>query len=257
MEKLKKGERIKLYFSYLNNNMSISIKQFLKFAQEQAIPEITARRDIKLLENLNYITSEMGLIKLNTDKEYETTREEKFAANREEKQKIGLLANDLINSQEIFVGAGTTCEIFVKSINKPIKMLYTNGFEVARVANANPNIKRIVLIGGKLRPQSSAMCGSIANTIVESLKFSQTFITITNMDNEFNAFNNNADEAYLTNKVILNSHDIVCLMDHTKFNQKTYGNKITNAANMKTIICDKEIDDPLFKQLQKITNVKW
>ncbi|QEH61469.1 DeoR family transcriptional regulator, aga operon transcriptional repressor [Spiroplasma chinense] len=257
MEKLKRGDRIKMYLAYLSLNSPISIKKFLNFAVENKIPEITSRRDVKLLESLNYIDLEMGLIKLNDSKEYEATRDEKHSANREEKAKIALTAVSMIKEKELFVGAGTTCEMFVKSINTPIKLLYTNGFEVARVANLNVNINRVVLIGGKLRPQSSAMCGPIANMVVETLKFSQSFITVTNMDAEFNLCNNNEDEAYLTNKVISRSGEVVCLMDHTKFNQNFYGNIISNVSSIDQLVIDKEIEGPEFEELKTKTNVKW
>lgn len=256
MDKIKKGDRHKIYISFLNKEFSTSIKAFLNCGKEYGIPEITVRRDLKELEKFNYITIEMGLIKLKEEKEYEATRDEKILKNRDQKNRIALKAVELINNNEIFVGAGTTCEAFVKAITKKIKILYTNGFEVARIAKNNLNINRIVLIGGKLRPQSGAMCGPIANIVLEELRFSQSFITITNLDNEFNMFNNNEDEAYLTNKVIEKSNESICLIDNSKLNNTTYGNKIAKISKVNKLVIDSKPDDETYNKLIQLVDIK-
>lgn len=257
MEKIKRVERIQLYISFLKKEMMLSIRTFLIFAVKNNIPEITARRDLKILQNLNYIIIDFGLIKYNADKEYETTRNEKISKNKEKKFQIALKAIEEINEKEIFVGPGTTCEIFVKSINKPINLLFTNGFEVAKIANSNEYIKRVVVIGGRLRPQSSALCGPIAETAIESLRFSQTFITITDIDEDLNLYNNNEDEAYLTNKIIKNSNKVICLADSTKFIKSVFGHKVCELRNISKIITSKDLDKEWTDKINKICDIKW
>lgn len=254
--KIEKHIRFKKYIDFFKEEKDISMKAYLNLAELENIPLITARRDLKELINLNYIYQELGLIKLVENKEYETTRIEKQAKNKEEKNNIAKLAVKELNADEIFISAGTTMENFVKNIDRPIKIVYTNGFEIARLANSNKNIHRVVIIGGKLRLQSSALCGPIANKTVEDLRFSQSFITVTNIDKNFFLYNNNDDEAELIKLVIKNSNNVICLVDSSKFNPTPSGSKIVDSSKIDLFLTNEEIIKKEFENIKSHIDIK-
>ncbi|WP_257789176.1 hypothetical protein [Spiroplasma clarkii] len=135
--------------------------------------------------------------------------------------------------------------------------MYTNGFEIAKLAENNENIKRVVVIGGKLRPQSGAMCGPIAVKTLDNLRFSQAFITITNINDKLDMFNNNEDEAFFTSKVIENSNQTICMIDVTKLQVDSHGNIITNAANIDYFVLDQQPLDEWTEKLKINSEIKW
>ncbi|WP_342275306.1 DeoR/GlpR family DNA-binding transcription regulator [Spiroplasma endosymbiont of Cantharis lateralis] len=255
MKNHNKAERINIYLANLSDQINLNMKSFIEIGHDYNIPEITVRRDVRFLEKMGYIKTHMGLINFFRNKDYEITRAEKLQTNKEKKQKISIKANELINSSEIFVGPGTTCETFVRSITKTIEVLYTNGMEIARIANNSPNVKNVVIIGGRLRPQSTAMCGPIANRTLESLKFSQSFITVTNLDKNLYLYNNHEDEAEFVNNLINLTNETICLIDSTKINKVEKGNLICNIERINTLVLDEPLEKDLLNRISKTTKV--
>lgn len=243
-----KFKRFEIYVNFINEQEKVSIKQFLNYAEQNNIKGITARRDLKELEHLNYIKLDIGIIQLYEHKEYEVTRVEKTESCKSEKLAIAIEANNTINTKTIFVSAGTTTEYFVKTINKNLSFLYTNGFEIIKVANNNIKIKRVICTGGKLRPQSSAFVGPIANKIIESMEFDQAYITATHLNDAEFLCNNHDEEAEFLNKVIKNSKEVYCLMDSSKF-VNAGSHKITHVSSVDYLITDENVSEEYIKML--------
>ncbi|ALD66812.1 DeoR/GlpR family DNA-binding transcription regulator [Spiroplasma cantharicola] len=249
MKSHNKSERVNIYLSNLNDQINLNMKSFIKIGHDYNIPEITVRRDVKFLEKMGYLKIDMGLMNFVKNKDYEITRNEKLQTNKEKKQIIAIKANELISSSEIFVGPGTTCETFIRAITKNINVLYTNGMEIARIANNSPNIHHVVIIGGRLRPQSTAMCGPIANRALETLKFAQSFITVTNVDQNLYLYNNHEDEAEFINNLINVTKETICLIDSSKINNLVKGNLICNIEKINTLVVDKLPDEEILSKI--------
>lgn len=217
---LEKAFRFEIYLNELKNGNNKTMKSFLKIASDNNIPAITARRDLKELVHHHYIKQEMGLLILVTSKNYEITRKEKLKWNKDLKEDVAQNAIKEIHSDKIFVGGGTTLELFVKLINKSIDFLYTNGLEIIHVAQGNELIDRVVSLGGRLRPQSSVFVGPITKDSIKDLEFDQCFLSVNEIDSEGNLYNSNIEESEIFNNLLLKSKEVYLLVDKDKFVKK-------------------------------------
>lgn len=223
---LEKALRFDIYLNEFKGGNNQTMKSFLNIANENGIPGITARRDLKELIHHHYIRKEMGSLILVSGKNYEITRKEKLEWNKLLKDEVALNANKEIHSDSIFIGGGTTLESFVKTINISIEFVYTNGLEIIRLAQNNDSIDRVVSLGGRLRPQSSVFVGPVTNSSIEKLQFDQAFLSVNEIDSEGNLFNTNIEESKIFNMLLLRSKEVYLLVDKTKFVDKHSNNLV-------------------------------
>ncbi|WP_342268600.1 DeoR/GlpR family DNA-binding transcription regulator [Spiroplasma endosymbiont of Aspidapion aeneum] len=241
---MEKSLRLEGLLNFIKGTGKVSMRQAIEYGTAHFNkPPLTIRRDIKELQKYHYISTELGLLKINVNKEIETTRSQKIEKNYNEKLMIAREAAKLIGNEKILlVSPGTTMETFSRFINTKIEYLYTNGFEITKQALTNQYIDRIIVLGGRLRPQSLAFTGPQALNALDGLNFPLAFITGTNIDTNGYLCNNHIEEAEIIKKIIKVSEKVICLLDSSKIFQNGFI-RITHISDIDIVISDNKIKD--------------
>jgi DeoR/GlpR family transcriptional regulator of sugar metabolism len=243
---LPKGERLKMYLRLIDSNDTITMKHLLQFSAKHDITGITCRRDIAELVKLNKIYREMGAYKITYMEDYELSRDKKKSINIQNKLNISKYVNEHFkdfsqNNDCIFIGSGTTMEVFARNISVPIERLYTYGVEIARQAGLNENIKQIYLVGGEYRRTSHAVCGDWSTKMIKDITFTASFFTATHVLEDGYIYNNNIEEAALIKNVMKKSRASHFLLDSSKFMLNIGGVMVAKADEPNTIVTDADI----------------
>ncbi|ASP28439.1 DeoR family transcriptional regulator [Spiroplasma corruscae] len=213
-------ERLNIIWNFLLTKNTHTSRSILKFAKINNINEMTFRRDLHLLEKNNLIKLSYGYLEvISTSKNPIESIKKIDIKNIDLKEKVALDAINYIDIDDcIFVGAGSTCEIFTTKINKSINTFVTNGINILCKASKNSFIKNSVMVGGKLLESSDIICGSTSIKQIENFRFDKTFITAQSIDDKGNVYINNYHEYEFIIMLIKNSKKCFLLVDSSKLN---------------------------------------
>ncbi|AGM25204.1 DeoR/GlpR family DNA-binding transcription regulator [Spiroplasma chrysopicola] len=236
-----KIERQKILLDFLKQKTFYNMNDVKDYMNSHHVPYITLRRDLKELEEQGIINLSYGGINvLNNINQNEETRQTKANLNTNLKNTLAKTAQQLVKENDvIFVGAGTTCEAFVKLITKEVKVI-TNSWYVYKLARENCYINEVILLGGKYRDQSGAFIGSFTEKTLKIENFSKSFISVNAIDFNGNLYNNNEQESHLETLALNSAHAKVILADSTKFNVIGYDN-FYHAKDVDWIITDQTV----------------
>nr|WP_114565165.1 DeoR/GlpR family DNA-binding transcription regulator [Spiroplasma phoeniceum] len=213
-------QRKDLLLAYLCQKLFHEMNHVLEYVRKYNISPTTARRDLKELENEGIITMYYGGINfLGVHNKTCNINVRTSSINFDKKMIIGKKLTNLLEKNDvIFVGAGSTCEIFVTLIDKPIKIV-TNSFRILQLAKDNPNVQYNVLFGGKLREKSQAFYGSFCEESLSLIQFSKVIFSANTIDKTGAVFKSNEEEARVELAALARVQVKILLADSTKFDK--------------------------------------
>jgi len=216
------------------------------------VSPVTARKDLKLLEEKGLLYRMHGGATLNNP--YATDRhvDEKGKIHLSEKTKIGAVGAGMITANDsILIASGTTVYYMAKHI-KPQENLtvITSALNVALELNEHLEIE-VILLGGLLRKRSSSVTGIYAENNLSDFSCSKLFLGVDGIDLEFGLTTTNVMEAHLNRKMINVSQKTIVLADSTKFGKRGFG-RICGFELIDEIITDSGISDFTKKTLGDI-----
>jgi DeoR family transcriptional regulator, aga operon transcriptional repressor len=95
----------------------------------------------------------------------------------------------------------------------------------------------VLQLGGLIRPNSSSVAGSIAETILASISCGLLFLGVDGIDLDFGFSITNLTEASLNQKMIESAQVVAVLADSTKFGRRGLG-KVCNLDQVHYLITD-------------------
>ncbi|WHQ36414.1 DeoR/GlpR family DNA-binding transcription regulator [Spiroplasma sp. SV19] len=213
-------QRKDLLLEYLCQKPFHEMNHVLEYVSKFDISATTARRDLKELENESIITMSYGGINFLGVHNKSCSIDVRASSINFDKKMI--IANKILNLLEkndvIFVGAGSTCEVFVTLINKPVKIV-TNSFRILQLAKDNVNVQYNVLIGGKLRDKSQAFYGSLCEESLSLIQFSKVIFSANTIDTTGAVYKSNEEEARVELAALARVQTKILLADSTKFDK--------------------------------------
>ncbi|QHX36615.1 DeoR/GlpR family DNA-binding transcription regulator [Spiroplasma sp. BIUS-1] len=213
-------ERLKLILDFVNAQDYCSNEQISKHLN---IPFTTLRRDLTDLHNESKLKRVHGGAKTIREKSIlEAVLDEKLEVNIDAKKIIAKKALACIKPFEtIFLDAGSTT-FFLAQIIKPEfnNKVYTNSIINAQILAKN-GVKDINLLPGKLKVSTVAICGVETIAALSKYNFDLAFVGINAVDNEYNFFTTDEDEAEVKKIAIENSQFAFGLADTSKNNSKS------------------------------------
>ncbi|WP_338985648.1 DeoR/GlpR family DNA-binding transcription regulator [Spiroplasma endosymbiont of Diplazon laetatorius] len=213
-------ERLRLILDYVNEQDYCSNEQISKHLN---IPFTTLRRDLTDLHNESKLKRVHGGAKTIREKSIlEAVLDEKLLTNIDAKKNIAKKALACIKPFEtIFLDAGSTT-FFLAELIKPEfnNKIYTNSIINAQILAKN-GIKDINLLPGKLKISTVAICGVETIAALSKYNFDLAFLGINAVDNEYNFFTTDEDEAEVKRIAIRNSQFAFGLADTSKNNSKS------------------------------------
>ena len=137
-------------------------------SQMLEVSQVTIRKDLDALEELNFLTREHG---------YATMKNMSDISNRmafcyETKQRIAEKASEIISDGEtIMVESGSSCALLVKYLSETKKdiTVITNSSYIARfIRETEGGVTKVIVLGGEYQKEAEVMVGPLVKTCAEA-----------------------------------------------------------------------------------------
>ena len=138
--------------------------------------------------------------------------------NLAEKRRIAARAiEEVPQDGAIFIDAGSTTQVFAELLTgTPGLQVFTNALTVAGIL-AGKNFANCHTIGGRVRPNSLAEVGSLAQRVFDEFRFDVAFVGTNAASFSRGLCTPDPEEAAIKRAIIVNSERVLLLADHTKF----------------------------------------
>jgi DeoR family fructose operon transcriptional repressor len=142
--------------------------------------------------------------------------------NLAEKRRIAARAlAEVPRDGAIFIDAGSTTQVFAEIlIAAPGLLVFTNALTVAGIL-AGKHFLNCHTVGGRVRPNSLAEVGSLAQRVLDDFRFDVAFVGTNAASFSRGLCTPDPEEAAIKRAIIVNSERVLLLADHTKFGRNS------------------------------------
>ncbi|RFA22369.1 DeoR/GlpR family DNA-binding transcription regulator [Subtercola boreus] len=212
------AQRRNLILEFLRADGAVSISSLAGRLETSAV---TIRRDIVYLDAIGMLTRTHGGAVAGPAPR-ESSYAEKIGQAMEEKYAIGRLAATLVHDGDvIIIGPGTTTEAFAESlIDRTGLTVITNSLLVAE-AFVPAAENEVIMTGGTLRASIRAFVGESTNRTLRTIHADKTFVSGNGLVADFGLSTPNMSVADSDRAMAAAAHEVVALVDHTKFGVRT------------------------------------
>jgi DeoR family fructose operon transcriptional repressor len=237
-------KRKKIILEMLNTHDSVSIHDIVERCN---VSEITARRDLALLEFQNLIIrTHGGAVK---SKVVESLFNYNLKINENIEQKISICrrASELISNNDIiFIDCGTTIIHLTKFITRFDSLtVITNSLPVVSELINFTKIK-LVIIGGEVISERKAIYGSVAERSLGQYHADKAFIGATGVSVLKGLTSSDENESAITLKMAENASQVFLLCDSSKIERDSFV-QFAPLSKIDYFITDRGIDQSLIK----------
>ncbi|EFM09231.1 transcriptional regulator, DeoR family [Paenibacillus curdlanolyticus YK9] len=179
--------------------------------------EVTARRDLELLERLEPIIRTIGGAMYDgMNAARDVSFAEKEGLSYLEKERIAAKAAELINEGDVIgLSGGTTNYLIARSIkNRRGITVVTNAVNIA-MELAGSEVQ-VVVTGGIMRHNSFELCGPLGEAMVAHLNIGKMFIGVDGVSETGGITTYSEQEAQIAKALIARSQQTIAVFDHTK-----------------------------------------
>ncbi|HBE79003.1 MAG TPA: DeoR/GlpR transcriptional regulator [Firmicutes bacterium] len=218
------------------------------------VTEVTARRDLDVLEKEGFATKTHGGVIIN-EAVMEENRETPDNCVSPEIREIGESAALLIDDKDaVFIGGGLTCQQIALNLkNKQRVMVMTNDLMVAReLTNTNGVIS--VVTGGNTLAGTNVLLGDLALRALEGIHFNKVIISVAGVSFSHGFTTDTVEEAQLYKQLFSISNETIIVADYNKFNKIGFAH-LTDLTSIHKLVTNKEVD-PQFKEFFFQHNIK-
>lgn len=214
-----KRERLTKILQMVNDQGIVDTAEIM---ETLAVSDMTVRRDLDELEKSGkLIRVRGGAQSLDYNIDFELSHLQKSTVQIEEKRAIARYAASLVKDHEtIFLGPGTTLEMMASMIpDKDIRVVTSSlpAFEMLKEKMED----RLLLVGGYYRAKTGAFVGTLANQILQNLKFNKVFISCNGIaDDEITT--SSMEEGEMQAIACRNGRSVYLLADSHKFNREDF-----------------------------------
>ncbi|MDR1510935.1 MAG: DeoR/GlpR family DNA-binding transcription regulator [Synergistaceae bacterium] len=188
-----------------------------KLAQKFCVSNETIRRDLKYLEERQFLRRVHGGAVWDTFRAKERELSERIVRNLEEKRAVAHLAESFVNDGDTLVlGTGTTCLEVAKALQSKRNLtIVTNSIEIGVEAVKNDS-NNIYMIGGKLRANGLSLSGSFGSQFLSSFRVDTAFISVGGVSLEHGITDFNVEESALARIMLSIASKKILVTDYTK-----------------------------------------
>ena len=225
-------------------------------AKELRVSDVTARRDVKLLETLNIVRRKKSIIEIIDTPHiqyppvYDVSTE--LNKNKEQKIKIAKEAVKLIEPGEtVIFDSGSTLIYTANALpdNLPIKAV-CYGLEIANILRKK-NILQLIVLGG-IYHKDTDMCESLnPECELRSIRAQKALISAFGVHKTAGLTSGNFFASSIRRKFIETSEESILLADSSKLGVIEYAH-FADLREITTIITDTGIDEEYKKEFQRL-----
>ncbi|MNO15731.1 Glycerol-3-phosphate regulon repressor [compost metagenome] len=207
------------------------------------VSEETVRRDLILLEKEGLAKRVYGGAVLNKPISYEPPYLQRQKVRLEEKERIGRMAAELIESGDtIVIDVGTTTLELAKAIAGRERLtILTNSLAVAYHLMESLNNGRfsgkIFVVGGELNSEQQSMSGTLGESVISQFRVDKAFISIGGISPERGISDYDPSETGMSRRMVEAAYQTVVLADGSKFNKEAFI-EIVPLRKVHTIVSD-------------------
>jgi len=163
--------------------------------------------------------------------------------NLAEKRRIAARAiEEVPKDGAIFIDAGSTTQVFAELLTgMPGLLVFTNALTVASIL-AGKNFLNCHTVGGRVRPNSLAQVGPLAQRVFDDFHFDVGFVGTNAVAFDRGLCTPDPEEAAVKRAIIVNSERVLLLADHTKFGRDSLV-KYADLDEVDLVITGVEIED--------------
>jgi ribose transport system substrate-binding protein len=214
---MKTYDRQQAILQILQERGSVNVTEL---AVELGASEGTIRNDLTTLEEQKQLTRVRGGAILFNGTAVRPIFNSRIQINAESKKKIARWASELVSDGDvILLDASTTIYHMAAHLEDRHNItVVTNHLETARLLNGDPT-KRVILLGGYLRPDGLSVTGEIGQEVLKSLHLHTAFISCAGFSLEAGLMEGDIQEANLKRQILLSAVRVVALVDSSKFDK--------------------------------------
>jgi DeoR family transcriptional regulator, fructose operon transcriptional repressor len=218
------------------------------------VSESTIRRDLQELEDAGCLHRTHGGAILGHS-EYEPSFQEKTTCCLVEKQEIAKAAVTLIEQGEtILLDSGTTTLEIARQLRGKKVTIATNSMDIAQIF-VDDKITEVILLGGSLRKPTHSLVGYLTNETLKNLHFDKVFLAANNVDLEQGVTTPNMIEAETKRHMLLSGQEVILVVDHTKFGQKSLC-QICSLSEISLLLTDCGLDTETVNKYKTVVTIK-
>ena len=211
------AQRIKVIKEIMIKNKSVDIATLTNILD---VSDVTVRKDLEALEKENFLIKNHGGAVL-VDYDEPETKKDFIIEYLSEKERIANLASTLVEDGDtIFLGSGSTCYIFAKSIKekKNLTVVTTN---VNALNELLPNISKTILIGGEVALKNGMMysTGELTAEHLKGIFVSKSFMSVDAIDLMAGFTVNDVSNLPVLKLIPKLSKQVIFLADDSKFDK--------------------------------------
>ncbi len=186
------------------------------------VSKVTIRRDIDALaEKGLLIKTHGGAIAIKNTLLNEIPYSTRNESNREEKEKIGIMAADLIEDGDtIILDSGSTTLEIAKNIKQKNVTIITN--DVSIVMELSHTKNKIIVCGGSLNSPAFSLIGNEAVEFFKKIHVNKTFLGCDALDLDFGVSNRTFDEVNIKRAMIRAAEKVIIVTDNSKLDKKVF-----------------------------------
>lgn len=243
------AERHQIILDLLSRTGVVDLQSLV---QRTKSSESTIRRDLALLEEQGLLKRIHGGATLPYSKIDEPNMQDKSSKNLHDKQLIAEAAASMIREGDcIYLDAGTTVSEMIPYLTNKNIVIVTNGvMHVDALTSANITT---YLIGGRIKANTKAIVGSVAQENLKQFRFDKCFLGMNGIDVKFGFTTPDPEEAVLKKIAMELAEETFVLADKSKFTE-TFFAKVAEIE--KAGIITTNLDDEVLKEYIDKTNMK-
>lgn len=211
------AQRIKVIKEIMIKNKSVDIATLTNILN---VSDVTVRKDLDTLEKERFLVKNHGGAVI-VDSDEQVLKKDFIIENCMEKEQIANLAYTLVEDGDtIFLGYGSTCYIFAKSLKekKNITVVTTN---VNALNELLPNVSKTILIGGEITYRDGMMfsAGELTAENLKGIFVNKSFMSVDAVDLMAGFTVNDVSNLSVLKLIPKLSKQVIFLADHSKFDK--------------------------------------
>ncbi|WP_040951618.1 DeoR/GlpR family DNA-binding transcription regulator [Gorillibacterium massiliense] len=231
-----------------------------ELSEALSVSPVTIRRDLERLEEEQLLYRTHGGA-ISPERSFrETAHERSFAEKEdafiEEKERIAEEAARLVNDGDaVLMTPGTTNMVLARHlIGKKELTVVTNAVNIAAALGGQTGWN-VMLTGGRLRPQSFALVGPLAERSLSDMRVDKLFIGVDGIDLREGITTPNMEEAGVNRQMINIAKEVIIVADRSKFGKVAFS-RIAGLDTVHTIVTDSKLPEVDAEQIRKDTDIK-
>lgn len=240
-------ERRRLILEIMNNQGRCRVATL---AKELSVSEVTIRMDLDFLEKKGLLRRTHGGAILNPKTGFERSYQLEEASFKEEKERIGRRASELVSDGDtVILDVGTTVMEVARHLTMHKNLtVVTNAINIVTLLEEFPELT-VIVTGGRVRATQHSLVNPYASLVLEKLYADVAFIGASGVDPQYGVTNVNIPEAEMKIGFINAARRRILVADSSKIGNVARA-KVGKLSDFHLLITDRQADPEQVRLIQ-------